>query len=89
MNHRPRKRFGQNFLQDTQVIDKIIGCIDPRPGETIVEIGPGRGALTLPLLEHDIHLHVIEIDRDLAARWQDQATTNDRLDVHCADALKV
>ena len=89
MNQRPRKRFGQNFLQDTQIIDQIIDCIDPQPGETFVEIGPGRGALTLPLLEHDIRLHAIEIDRDLAARWQQQAQRNERFSVHCADALKV
>ncbi|MFK8015150.1 MAG: 16S rRNA (adenine(1518)-N(6)/adenine(1519)-N(6))-dimethyltransferase RsmA [Gammaproteobacteria bacterium] len=89
VNHRPRKRFGQNFLHDTQIIDELIRCVDPRSGETFIEIGPGRGALTLPLLEQDIDLHAIEIDRDLAARWQNQAQRNPRFFVHCADALKV
>lgn len=84
---RPRKRFGQNFLTDRGVIADIVAAIDPRPGERIVEIGPGRGALTDPLLEHDIQLTVVEIDRDLAATWQQRAASSDRLAVVNADAL--
>lgn len=65
--HRPRKRFGQNFLVDDTVIDRIVAAIDPREGEPMVEIGPGRGALTRQLLESGAELRVVEIDRDLAA----------------------
>ena len=89
MKHIARRRFGQNFLHDTQIIDSIIDAIDPQPGERFVEIGPGRGALTLPLLEHDIDLHAVEIDRDLAQRWGTQAKINPRFRIHCGDALKV
>jgi 16S rRNA (adenine1518-N6/adenine1519-N6)-dimethyltransferase len=63
-----RKRFGQHFLVDGSVVDRIVDAIDPRPGQPLVEIGPGRGALTGPLLERCRALTVIELDRDLAAR---------------------
>ncbi len=63
-----RKRFGQHFLVDPAVIERIVAAIDPRPGEALVEIGPGRGALTAPLLARTGALTVIELDRDLAAR---------------------
>ena len=68
MKHIPRKRFGQHFLTDTRVLDDIVRAIAPRPGEFLVEIGPGMGALTNPLVERCGHLTVIELDRDLAAR---------------------
>ncbi|MGH6622408.1 MAG: 16S rRNA (adenine(1518)-N(6)/adenine(1519)-N(6))-dimethyltransferase RsmA [Burkholderiaceae bacterium] len=64
--HTPRKRFGQNFLHDPRVIERIVDAIDPRPGERIVEIGPGRAALTRALIARSGHLTAIEIDRDLA-----------------------
>lgn len=67
MSHRPRKRFGQNFLVDQQVIDRIIAAIAPAPDQLIFEIGPGRQALTRPLAASGADLVVIEIDRDLAA----------------------
>ncbi len=70
MNHQPRKRFGQHFLVDPAVLDRIVRAIAPRPGEPIVEIGPGLGALTQPLLERCGALTVIELDRDLARRWR-------------------
>jgi len=63
-----RKRFGQHFLVDESVIDRIVAAIDPKPGQAIVEIGPGRGALTGRLLARCETLTVIELDRDLAAR---------------------
>ncbi len=63
---RSRKRFGQHFLHDPQVIARIVAAIEPRRGERILEIGPGRGALTAPLLERAEKLLAIEIDRDLA-----------------------
>ncbi|MFN9707596.1 MAG: 16S rRNA (adenine(1518)-N(6)/adenine(1519)-N(6))-dimethyltransferase RsmA [Burkholderiales bacterium] len=67
-HHIPRKRFGQHFLVDSQIIEPLVRCIDPRPEDTLLEIGPGLGALTHPLLAHCERLIVIEIDRDLAAR---------------------
>jgi 16S rRNA (adenine1518-N6/adenine1519-N6)-dimethyltransferase len=68
--HRARKRFGQHFLRDASVIDAIVNAVDPRPGEQVVEIGPGLGAITRPLLARAGALTVIELDRDLARRWR-------------------
>lgn len=65
--HRPRKRFGQHFLTDASVIDAMVAAIDPKPSQALIEIGPGPGVLTRPLLERAGALTVIEIDRDLAA----------------------
>ena len=64
----PKKRFGQHFLVDPGVIDAIVRAVAPRPDEALVEIGPGRGAITMPLLERCGRLRVVELDRDLAAR---------------------
>jgi 16S rRNA (adenine1518-N6/adenine1519-N6)-dimethyltransferase len=83
-SHQPRKRFGQHFLVDTAVLDSIVSAIDPKPGEALVEIGPGLGALTRPLLERCERLTVIELDRDLAARLRRNAA----LEVIEADVLK-
>lgn len=68
MKHIPRKRFGQHFLTDTGLIEAIADAIDPRPGQALVEIGPGLGALTRPVLQRCGRLSVIELDRDLASR---------------------
>ena len=68
MRHNPRKRFSQNFLIDTQVIHNVVRAILPLENDLLVEIGPGLGALTTPLLKAVKHLHVIEIDRDIIAR---------------------
>ncbi len=87
INHIPRKRFGQNFLVDEGVIHAIVGAIRPRTGDVLVEIGPGLGALTRPLLERLPHLHVVELDRDLAARLR-RNWPPERLTVHEGDALK-
>jgi 16S rRNA (adenine1518-N6/adenine1519-N6)-dimethyltransferase len=84
--HAPRKRFGQNFLVDRHYIDRIIAAIDPAPDDNVVEIGPGQGALTRPLLDRVKRLTVIEIDRDLAARCSAEFTP-DRLRMHNVDAL--
>jgi 16S rRNA (adenine1518-N6/adenine1519-N6)-dimethyltransferase len=84
--HRPRKRFGQNFLVSQGVIQKIIAAIAPRAGDTVVEIGPGLGALTAPLLERLDHLHVVEIDRDLIESLR-QRFPPERLSIHAGDAL--
>ncbi len=85
MKHLARKRFGQHFLTDGGVIDAIVRAIAPRGGDALVEIGPGLGALTQPLLERCGALTVIELDRDLAARWRARAG----ITVIEADALKV
>ncbi len=84
--HRARRRFGQNFLVDRCYIDRIVAAVDPRPGDVMVEIGPGLGALTRPLLARVDHLHVVEIDRDLAARLR-QELPPERVTIHQADAL--
>jgi 16S rRNA (adenine1518-N6/adenine1519-N6)-dimethyltransferase len=68
--HVARKRFGQHFLTDGVVVDDIVRCIDPQAEDALVEIGPGLGALTRPLLERCNALTVIELDRDLSARWR-------------------
>jgi 16S rRNA (adenine1518-N6/adenine1519-N6)-dimethyltransferase len=85
--HVARKRFGQNFLVDRSYIDRIIAAVDPGLEDRIVEIGPGLGALTVPLLERVERLTVIEIDRDLAARLVAQYPPA-RLTLHNADALE-
>jgi len=85
MKHQPRKRFGQHFLTDESVIDRIVDAIDPQPGQAVVEIGPGLGAMTRPLAERLDRLSVIELDRDLAQRLRRQP----KLDVIEADVLKV
>lgn len=85
--HIARKRFGQNFLHDKYFIGRIVSAVSPRPGETVVEIGPGLGALTQPLLAASEHLHVVEIDRDLIARLKTDYDPA-RLTIHEGDALK-
>lgn len=88
MKHVARKRFGQNFLHDEQVIDRIIAAIAPQPGELLVEIGPGQAALTRPLLASGAELHLVELDRDLVAALQAQFPAESRLTIHSRDALK-
>ena len=65
--HRTRKRFGQHFLHDRNLVDLMVRTLGLQKDDTLVEIGPGRGALTYPLLEKLPHLHVVELDRDLIA----------------------
>ncbi len=85
MKHIARKRFGQHFLADSGIIDAIVRGIDPRPGQPMVEIGPGLAALTQPLVERLGRLTVIELDRDLAVRLR----AHPQLDVIESDVLKV
>lgn len=87
MSHRPRKRFGQHFLHDPGVIGRIITAIDPQPGERVVEIGPGRGAITVPLLRALGELDVVELDRDVIPLLERSCAGLGRLRVHSADAL--
>jgi len=83
-----KKRLGQHFLHDPAVIKKLVMAIDPAPHDRIVEIGGGRGALTVPLSERVRSLHVIELDRELAALLVDNTAAAGRVTVHHADALK-
>lgn len=85
--HIARKRFGQNFLTDKAVIYQIISAIAPKPGENIVEIGPGLGALTVPLQAACGHLQVVEIDRDLIARLK-ETWSPAQITINEGDALK-
>ncbi len=85
--HRARKRFGQNFLADAHYVARIVDAVDAKPGDNIVEIGPGLAALTRALIERAGHVTAIEIDRDLAARLASEFPS-DRLTLHVADALE-
>jgi 16S rRNA (adenine1518-N6/adenine1519-N6)-dimethyltransferase len=85
--HRPRKRFGQHFLHDPGVIGRIVAAIRPKPGDRLVEIGPGLGALTRPLLEAAGELDVVELDRDLLEPLRAHCAGAGVLRIHHADAL--
>ncbi len=85
--HRARKRFGQHFLHDQNIIQRIITAINPQRDQTIIEIGPGKGALTIPLLEHLDILHVLEVDRDLAQALAKKYEGEEKIIIHCLDAL--
>ena len=84
---RPRKRFGQHFLTDAGVIDAIVRAVAPRENDVVVEIGPGRGAITAPIAARCSELHAIEIDRDLAARLRTRFADSHNIKIHEADAL--
>ena len=89
--HKAKKKFGQNFLVDQQIIADIVSAIRPEPEDNMVEIGPGLGALTRPLLKKLNHLHVVEIDRDIIARLENdypQDNVKSKLTIHAGDALK-
>lgn len=90
MSHTPlpkaKKSLGQHFLVDNHYIARIVAAIRPEAGDTMVEIGPGPGALTRPLLDKLAHLHVVEFDRDMVARLRDEFP-GERLTIHQADAL--
>ncbi len=88
MSHKPRKRFGQNFLHDKMVIQRIVNSINPRQGDHIVEIGPGEGALTELVLDKIGVMDVVELDRDLIPLLKIRFVLNDGLNIHQADALK-
>ena len=86
--HRPRKRFGQHFLRDPSVLERIVAAIRPVPGDHLVEIGPGLGALTRPLLAAVGELDAVELDRDLLEPLRAHCADIGRLRLHHADALK-
>ena len=85
--HRARKRFGQHFLTDAAIIDQLVRSIAPREGDNLLEIGPGQGALTYPLLDAIAHLQVVELDRDLIELLR-RRIAPERLSIHQGDALR-
>jgi 16S rRNA (adenine1518-N6/adenine1519-N6)-dimethyltransferase len=87
MQHIPRKQFGQNFLTDGAIIQQLIEAIQPAQDDLMIEIGPGLGALTKPLLKHLRHLHAVEIDRDIIA-WMQRTYPADHITIHNSDVLK-
>jgi 16S rRNA (adenine1518-N6/adenine1519-N6)-dimethyltransferase len=87
--HRARKRFGQNFLHDPNIIRRIISGIRPKPGETLLEIGPGQGALTEALLDSGCELIAIELDRDLVGLLEQKFSAHPRFRLQQGDALKL
>jgi 16S rRNA (adenine1518-N6/adenine1519-N6)-dimethyltransferase len=87
MKHIAKKRFGQNFLTDQTIITSLVDAINPQNDELIVEIGPGLGALTKPLLRKISHLHVVEIDRDIVS-WMQNEYAKNTITIHNVDALK-
>ncbi|MGH8461769.1 MAG: 16S rRNA (adenine(1518)-N(6)/adenine(1519)-N(6))-dimethyltransferase RsmA [Stenotrophobium sp.] len=87
--HAAKKRFGQNFLHDANVIERIIRSLNPKPQDHLIEIGPGLGALTAPLLQRLGHLRVIELDRDVIPHLRATCGDNANLEIIMADALKV
>ena len=86
--HKAKKRFGQNFLHDAGVIQRIIACINPKTGEHLVEIGPGQGAITRELLKRCGRLDAIELDRDLIQPLTASCAELGELNIHSSDALK-
>jgi len=88
MNHKARKRFGQNFLHDQQVIDRIVASVAPKSTDLIIEIGPGQAAITRPLIASGAELHVIEIDRDLVALLEQKFANTENITIHSLDALR-
>ncbi|MCW8872749.1 MAG: 16S rRNA (adenine(1518)-N(6)/adenine(1519)-N(6))-dimethyltransferase RsmA [Xanthomonadales bacterium] len=89
MQHRPRKRFGQNFLADQQIIERIVNVIAPGVGQVIVEIGPGEAALTTLLAASGAELHLLEIDRDLGASLEQRFALAPNVHLHRGDALQM
>jgi 16S rRNA (adenine1518-N6/adenine1519-N6)-dimethyltransferase len=87
VQHRARKRFGQHFLIDADVIERIVAAVAPAEGECIVEIGPGQAAITEPLAALASELHAIEFDRDLAATLRNRFADNTNVTIHEADVL--
>lgn len=85
--HKARKRFGQNFLQDTRIISDIVNSVRPQPGDTVIEIGPGLAAITEPLAKRLDKLHVVEIDRDIIKRLKTLPFAG-KLEIHEGDVLQ-
>jgi len=88
LRHKARKRFGQNFLHDQQVIDRIVNSIAPKSTDLLVEIGPGQAALSRPLLDSGAELHLIELDRDLVVHLEKEFSGHPNITIHSCDALR-
>ena len=86
--HKARKRFGQNFLQDTRIINDIVEAVRPQPDDVVIEIGPGLAAITEPLARNLKQLHVVEIDRDIIARLK-RLPFASKLVIHEGDVLQL
>ncbi|QDC44547.1 16S rRNA (adenine(1518)-N(6)/adenine(1519)-N(6))-dimethyltransferase RsmA [Methylophilus medardicus] len=87
MKHIAKKKFGQNFLIDQAIIQSLINAIHPQADDLMVEIGPGLGAMTQPLIKHLDHLHVVEIDRDII-QWMQSFYPPQKITIHNSDVLK-
>lgn len=85
---RPKKRFGQHFLRDQRIIERIVQAFRPHADDVAVEIGPGPGVLTRAVIGRISHLHAVELDRDLAARLRQEFADDSRIAIHEADALR-
>jgi 16S rRNA (adenine1518-N6/adenine1519-N6)-dimethyltransferase len=88
VQHRANKRFGQHFLHDPSAIERIIAAVNPQPGEHLVEIGPGLGAITTSLLDRASILHAIELDRNVIPHLEEKCAGHGELHIHQGDALK-
>ena len=88
INHQARKRFGQNFLVDQQIIAQIVSAINPQPEDNLIEIGPGMAAITEHLIEHCPAMSVLEIDRDLVTFLNEKFAHHKKFSIHNGDALK-
>ena len=88
LGHQARKRFGQNFLNNDYIIESIVDAIAASDAYTMVEIGPGLGAITEPVAAQVNRLHVVELDKDLVARLEAHPTLQHKLDIHQGDALR-
>lgn len=86
--HIPRKRFGQHFLRDQGIIQRIVAALAPKPHEHLIEIGPGQGAITLPVLKQAKYLEAIELDRDLIPELQERCDHAGRLQIYSSDVLE-
>jgi 16S rRNA (adenine1518-N6/adenine1519-N6)-dimethyltransferase len=87
-SHRTRKRFGQHFLVDPSTVSQIVSAVAPQDGDTLVEIGPGQGAITIPLSRYPCKFHTIEFDRDLVPQLRRRFADQPHVVIHEADALK-
>lgn len=87
MHHTPRKRFGQHFLHDKSIIQRLVDAIHPQPDDHIIEIGPGQGALTVPILKATHRMDVVELDRDLIPALKSRCKEFGELSVYEGDAL--
>lgn len=87
MKHIPRKRFGQHFLSDQMIVERIVASLAPRPGDHLIEIGPGQGALTLPVLKRHKFLEAVELDKDLIPDLKERVKRAGELQIYESDVL--